>query len=219
MKSKNYYIAIIGDLVESRELENRESIQNDLLKTLENLNNSNYKATIQSKFVITVGDEFQGLVSRDFPISKFFNQYHSLFGDAYETRFGIGLGELSTNLKTEAVGMDGPCFHNARSAVLQAKKDNKKVIFNGFEMTLALNALFQLCDGIKGNWLKRQKQVISLYTEFENQVTVAKKLDITKQSVNDILKASKYELYKFGWSGIQQIFTFNITANRSARNA
>ncbi len=142
MDKRDYYIAIIGDLVKSRELKNRKNTQNNLNKALRGINGSSFSTTIQSKFVITIGDEFQDLVSRGSPLRHFLNHYNSLFGDTFNTRFGIGLGGLSTRLKSEAIGMDGPCFHNARLAVLRAKKENKNIIFNGFEMDLAINALF-----------------------------------------------------------------------------
>ncbi len=208
MNKRNIYIAIIGDLVESRKLEHRDSIQENLNKVLQSINNSSYSQAIRSKFVITLGDEFQGLVSRDFPFRQFLSQYDSLFGVNINTRFGIGLGELSTSLNVEAIGMDGSCFHNARAAVNQARKENDFLVFNGFEMNVAINVLFQLVDEIKKNWKKRQVEVISIFEDVGDQVSVAKKLNITRQSVNKIIKASKYELFEFGWEGIQQLFSY-----------
>jgi len=211
LDKRNSYIAVIGDLVESRKLEHRDSIQQNLNKVLQSINNSNYRQTIQSKFVITLGDEFQGLVSRDFPLRQFLSQYDFLFGENIKTRFGIGLGELSTSLNVEAIGMDGPCFHNARAAIGQARKENDFLVFNGFEMNAAINALFKLVDEIKKKWKKRQIEVISILEEVGDQVSVAKKFDITRQTVNKILKASRYELFELGWTGIQQLFSYETS--------
>lgn len=205
MKNATQYIAIIGDLVESRKLVNRDLIQENLNKTLQSVNNSSYNESIRSKFVITLGDEFQGLVSRDFPLRQFLSDYDNFFGQNINTRFGIGLGELSTSLNIDAIGMDGSCFHNARAALNQSKKENNYIVFNGFEMNEAINALFQLVNDIKKHWKKRQIEVISIYENVGDQVSVAKKLNITRQTVNEIIRASKYELFKLGWTGIQQL--------------
>ena len=209
MDKRNSYIAIIGDLVESRKLEHRDSIQENLNKVLQSINNSSYSQAIESKFVITLGDEFQGLVSRNFPIRQFLSQYDSLFGENIKTRFGIGLGELSTSLNVDAIGMDGPCFHEARAAVSQARKENNFLVFSGFEMNAAINALFQLVNDIKKNWKKRQLEVLSIFEDVGDQVSVAKKLNISRQTVHKILKASRYELFEFGWTGIQQLFSYH----------
>jgi len=218
LNKRNTYIAIIGDLVQSRKLENRDLVQANLNTVLQSINNSKYSEAICSKFVITLGDEFQGLVSRDFPLRQFLSEYDSLFGEKIKTRFGIGLGELSTNIKVEAIGMDGSCFHNARAALDQAKKENNFIVFNGFEMNLAINALFQLVNDIKKDWKKRQIEVISIFENIGDQVSVANKLNITRQTVHKILKASRYELFESGWAGIQQLISLETNKTVSAIN-
>jgi hypothetical protein len=137
MDNSNIFVAIIGDLIKSRHLDSRNDIQENLHSSLNTINNSEYKDTIQSKFVLTIGDEFQGLVTRNFPLKKFLEEYEYLFGKDIKTRFGIGLGRLSTEIKDEAIGMDGPCFHNARNALEHAKNENEFLFFNGFEMDTA----------------------------------------------------------------------------------
>ena len=111
-------------------------------------------------------------------------------------------------MKDNAIGMDGSCFHNARAALSQAKKENNFLVFKGFEMDVAINALFLLVDDIKKRWKKRQVEVISIYKDVGDQVSIAKKLNITRQAVHNILKASKYESFEFGWTGVQQLFSY-----------
>ena len=54
------FVAVIGDIKDSRLLENRKEVQLRLREVLERLN-ENYKEEIVSRFLITLGDEFQGL--------------------------------------------------------------------------------------------------------------------------------------------------------------
>ncbi|MGJ0961539.1 SatD family protein [Faecalicoccus pleomorphus] len=55
------YVAIIGDIIDSKNIEHRQEIQTKLLNTL-NKSNSKYYKSIVSKFKITLGDEFGGLM-------------------------------------------------------------------------------------------------------------------------------------------------------------
>lgn len=57
----NPYIAIIGDMKESKKIENRNEVQKKLKQVLEEINEK-YDNDISSKFIITLGDEFQGLL-------------------------------------------------------------------------------------------------------------------------------------------------------------
>ena len=55
------YIAIIGDMRDSREIGHRREVQNKLNSVLGTINEK-YNSMIASKFMITLGDEFQGLL-------------------------------------------------------------------------------------------------------------------------------------------------------------
>ena len=55
------YYAIIGDIKRFKKIENRCEIQEKLKKILDNVN-SIYNNDISAKFLITLGDEFQGLL-------------------------------------------------------------------------------------------------------------------------------------------------------------
>ncbi|MBN2356409.1 hypothetical protein JXO59_09865 [candidate division KSB1 bacterium] len=209
MDRMNTYIAVIGDLVKSRRLRDRQGVQLKLTEALHEINRSQYKKTIRSQFVVTLGDEFQGLVSGEFPLQTFLDQYESFFPKGVETRFGIGLGELSTELKKQAIGMDGACFHHARNALASAKKEHHTIVFSGFETDTALNALIRLILEIKGHWTNRQKEVLALYRPLQDQAGVARALNISRQAVHSIFKASRYESYQLGWDGITQLLTFS----------
>lgn len=56
------FIVVIGDICGSKHLNNRKEIQDKLREILNKINNK-YKLDIVAKFVITLGDEFQGLLS------------------------------------------------------------------------------------------------------------------------------------------------------------
>ena len=55
------YIAVIGDIKDSKNLKNRMQTQEKLKETLNSINQK-YERNISSRFTITLGDEFQGLL-------------------------------------------------------------------------------------------------------------------------------------------------------------
>ena len=57
----NPYIAIIGDIKNSKNIKERNILQKKLDKILNEVNEI-YSDSISSKFIITLGDEFQGLL-------------------------------------------------------------------------------------------------------------------------------------------------------------
>ena len=68
--TSNPYIAIIGDIKKSKKIKEREIFQNQLNSILKKVNQL-YSSSISSKFTITLGDEFQGLLhSGDYSIYK-----------------------------------------------------------------------------------------------------------------------------------------------------
>jgi hypothetical protein len=63
-----------------------------------------------------------------------FTRYiQDVMGEEPRFRFGIGEGELATKgIPDKAIGIDGPCFHNARDAIIRAKRDDATCCVEGF---------------------------------------------------------------------------------------
>ncbi|HZK35202.1 MAG TPA: SatD family protein [Bacillota bacterium] len=115
------YITVICDLVASRQLDNREEIQYKLIDTLKEAN-KRYSMDIVAPFVITIGDEWQGLLRYpcDYDmVLAFFKKNLS----PVQFRCGIGIGETSIHdFELTVNQLDGPSFYKARQAIVLAKK-------------------------------------------------------------------------------------------------
>lgn len=98
-------LALIGDLVESRNVGDRKKSQTKLKRKLTSINEKN--RSLLSPLTITLGDEFQGLYKNADEI--FFNIYDILLAIyPVKVRFSLGVGEISTVINKEnAIGMDG----------------------------------------------------------------------------------------------------------------
>jgi hypothetical protein len=118
-------IAVIGDIVASKGLAQRSVFQRRLSKALDQT--SGGARHLASPYTITLGDEFQAV----------YRKAEMLFADAFaimaeihpvRIRLAFGIGELTTRINpTQALGMDGPAFHEARAALI-ALKDNERLL-------------------------------------------------------------------------------------------
>lgn len=122
------YLTMICDIKNSKQLKNRETVQYKLIETLKAAN-SMYKAEIASPFLITLGDEWQGLLRYpcNYPvILDFFRK--SL--DDVDFYCGIGVGEVSIhNFELTVNQLDGPSFYKARDAIKIAKQNNYSIVY------------------------------------------------------------------------------------------
>lgn len=120
---KIIYIGMIGDVIGSKKISERkrQGVQDNLQNVLNKLNNR-FNNHITSKFLITLGDEFQGLLHNPEVIPEIVWLIEKTMLSV-KIRIGIGKGTLSTSVKNEALGMDGPVWHHARSAIKKSEKN------------------------------------------------------------------------------------------------
>ena len=110
------YFALIGDIIGSKKIDNRYQVQKSLESCLADMNNE-FQAVLASKLSITLGDEFQGLLSLDAPLFQIIDRIN-LAMKPYQVRFGIGMGKILTDINPEqSIGADGPAYWHARKAI------------------------------------------------------------------------------------------------------
>lgn len=185
-----FYCAIIGDIIGSRKLEDRQDVQKTFLAMAKEANRL-YEADIASPFTVTIGDEFQVLLKNSY-ITPQIIDYVKREMAPVELVFGVGIGEILTDINPKlAIGMDGPAFHFARKAIEQAKKKKPKIIyksdFPGMGMIDSLNYFIESCTERR---TKRQQQILEYLSQNLTQEAIANKLGIKQQSVSDIIKLS-----------------------------
>jgi hypothetical protein len=205
--SSHPYIAIIGDIKGSRSIVNRYQVQEKLRKTLEDVNCKYYK-DISAKFMITLGDEFQGLLENGANVMHILAEIEQKMYPI-QLRFGIGIGAITTEINEDmAIGADGPGYYKARAAIEAIKKNEKKKQMSMSDMrfevegenqvtTSVLNTILSLLNAIKTTWTDRQREVIwDMLDNPGSQVDTAKRLRIKQPTVQKILATSKYYAYK-----------------------
>jgi hypothetical protein len=201
-------IALIGDLVGSRTLgQRRAHVQEKLFEILHSLNNDHAEFVL-AKFIVTAGDEFQGLLLSGVIIPEIIWDVETKFD--YQVRFGIGIGPLSTPLQEYAVGMDGPAWYDARDAILDAHT-NKRMggVFKGFspQDDCILNGFARTLGFQRAQFTDKQIRVIEMLRGGKSQTEIAQKLKITRQAVSDHLVKSGWSAYSEGEHGWKTALT------------
>lgn len=203
------YIAIIGDMVKSRQLDNRTEVQERLKKVLSDVNNR-YEEEIAACFAITLGDEFQGLLKCSDHLIAIIDEikvamYPVMF------RFGIGFGAITTEIdRGAAIGADGPAFYAARDAIQEvaasiAKNEQaaKDVIIqcdqSAQSYVAIINATLATSYYIECQWTDKQREITRLLSlnPSLSQKALAIELGISQSSIQRRIQSSGYYTYAY----------------------
>lgn len=187
------YIAVIADMVGSRRMlrSQRRALQEQFAGLIASFNRS-YRKAIASKFVITLGDEFQGLLYSATIIPDLIWRLEQDLQKC-EFRVGVGFGILDTQLQKYAINIDGPALHTARAAIDHARKAKTLGgVFQGFgELDEILNGVAGILWFQRSHWTTAQRNIANLLRKGEmSQTEVAKVLGIKKQVVSRQVLAS-----------------------------
>ena len=214
-RSKEQFTAVIGDIVNSKKLEDRNLVQQKLYKCLNHINQQ-YSNYIASNFMITLGDEFQGLLSSAYCLTEII-EYIERAMYPVNVRFGIGIGEITTAINKELpLGADGPAYYRAREMINRIKSTagKKKTSYTNImlnsdcETDSLINEIFALCTFIKKKWTQRQREVIYAHIENgDNQLKTAEALGIAQSNVSTNLSAAGYYTYRKALGAVADILS------------
>lgn len=114
------FIAVIGDLVDSKGIADRYNFQKRLAVDLAKVG----QGKLASPYTLTLGDEFQALYADAGGL--FYDLLRIRWGlDSQRCRFSVSVGKMETPInRRQAIGMDGPAFHGARAGMDVLKKSD-----------------------------------------------------------------------------------------------
>jgi hypothetical protein len=195
-RAKPRYIAIIADIVDSRAITGarRRALQQRLEALLSDINRD-FKPAIAAGFLITVGDEFQGLLRSAAIIPQLMRRLEAELPDI-QLRAGIGCGALATDLRETAIGMDGPVWHAARAAIEDAKRsDRLGGVFQGFGPVddLIHNGFARLLHLLRSRLTQKQRRLLDDLLANQTQKEVARRAGVSKQAVSKQARAAGVE--------------------------
>lgn len=208
------YIAVKLDVVRSRRIAERSDFQERLLAVVEDVN-TRYTGAVAARFVVTHGDEVQGLLHAESAGGAALIDVVEEFSDALSPqilRTGVGLGTLSTRLQPTAIGMDGPAWHRAKEAIDRAKRERVFIAFSGFDGTgpasvtdATLAALANLLIWQRRRWTPLQRSIISALRQGATQKRAAHSLGISEPAVSKSLHAAGWKHYSDGRAALKTL--------------
>ena len=179
------YLALIGDIVASKQLAKRGEFQSNLASLLKGISSRN--PALVSPYTITLGDEFQAVYQR---ADTLFPDIFTILSGIHpaQARFAIGVGELTTDINPkQALGMDGPAFHRAREAITELKKTGYFIRLHGGPaqapgddpwrlLNHLLNLMTHQVDGWERNRLRIMRGLLrgSSVSELEEELQISK---------------------------------------------
>ena len=177
-------IVLVGDLVASRRIAERSAVQERLRACLRQLNSKKREGLV-SPYTITLGDEFQAVFSTP---DRLFRDALTVLIALYpvEVRFSFAIGEISTAINTkQAIGMDGPAFHEARATIDRLKKTKSLFAIaspDGAGLTL-INQSLALVSHTIGKWPRNRLELLRGLTENHTVKQLARDLRVTDKAV------------------------------------
>lgn len=214
----NPYIAIIGDIKNSKNIEERRNFQNKLNDILNEINEI-FSNSISSNFTITLGDEFQGLLHSGEHVMDII-QYIKKEAYPIKIRFGIGIGAITTDINSMmSIGADGPGYYKARDSIDQLKTLEKKnestygdvqIKIDGDNnlQELSLNSILNLMYCIEKEWTKKQRQVVN-YVLFEKktQTETAQYFHVSQSNIQQILSKTHFYAYRDAFNSVNKVLS------------
>ncbi len=175
-------IALIGDIVDSKNITERAKVQSGLNYIFKKLN---INGDLLSPYTITLGDEFQAVYNK---ADLIFSHIWQISSAVYplKIRFSLGAGDITTKInKKQAIGMDGPAFYNARNGLNGLKESGFLFAVTADELhaeKIIKQSLF-LISHLSDNWKKSRLNILSLLYRQFSVMEIAKKLKITDKAV------------------------------------
>lgn len=211
------YCAVIGDIISSKSISGRGSIQGGLKSVLEKTNEK-YKEYIASSFTITLGDEFQGLLKlavHAFDIVEYIQRkMHPI-----RLRFGIGLDEILTEINPGmSIGADGPAFYNARNMINHIRAKRKSLLSYQPEIFFQsqrcddglINAAAVLYRQLERGWTDIQRKYIDYFFDVsDNQPAIASHFNVTQPTVNKAFERAGLYKYIYALDQLREYFEKN----------
>ncbi|HHJ53731.1 MAG TPA: hypothetical protein ENJ89_11095 [Caldithrix abyssi] len=186
------FAVINADIVASRRMAGRERHEGQLfLKSALIQLNETFAADIEAPFMITKGDEFQGVLRTFSVVHAVMDKIEQMIYPV-DLRFGVGYGQVYRLGSDITIEMDGPAFHRANEALKLAKKKKYSVCFqtNLTEFDDTVNTIYLLIQAIKRGWSDLNYKRYWRYKDLGTLRQVAEKEGVSTQAVWESLHQS-----------------------------
>ncbi|MDQ8196301.1 SatD family protein [Coraliomargarita sp. SDUM461004] len=182
-------IAVIADLIDSKQIKDRYAFQKDLAADLAKVG----AGSLESPYTLTLGDEFQALYGNARGLLYDILQIRA-FIYPVRCRFSIAIGEITTPINpNQAIGMDGPAFHLARKKIEQLKNSDNHLSIAGLPAALnqLLSPALDLLWTSTESWNANRLQILLRELESMSARQGEYQLEITERAINKNIREAR----------------------------
>jgi hypothetical protein len=191
------YLALMGDLVGSREVPDRAGLQRRLTELLSDLN-ERYRPWLEAPLRVVRGDEFQGLFRAPHLLIPVITTIEDRMHPVRVT-FGAGWGALSTDPGSDVGALDGPAFHRCRDALEEARRQGEWARTRGLGTSLdaLVTAHLSLLAAVRSRWTDTQRGYVRA-ARSSLQREVAEAYGVSESTVSKSLSAARFPVVLAG---------------------
>lgn len=186
-------MALMGDVVGSREVDDRAGLQRRLTSLLDDLNRIHAEHLVAPLRLVR-GDEFQGLLNGSRPIVPLLTHIEDGLHPVRVT-FGVGRGALSTDPGPDVGALDGPVFHRGREALEEARRRDQWARVSGFggAADAVIGSQLALVEAVRSRWTETQRRYArAARTALQREV--AREFDVSESTVSKSLSAARFHV-------------------------
>lgn len=187
------YCVVLGDVVDSREIDDREAFQRTLTGTLDAINEE-FDDSLQAPFAVLKGVDEIGGVLRTVPPVVEIQRRLARAVHPQQIRVVAVLGEIDVNEESVDVSaMDGEAFARADALLSELESDDLTFRLEGDESVLddLISDEVNLLDMLRAEWTERQLEVVTRFDELDSQKAVAESLGVSPQAVSKALSRTR----------------------------
>ncbi|HUL03482.1 MAG TPA: SatD family protein [Gemmatimonadales bacterium] len=194
------FVALIADAVASRTLPAaaRAQLQRDLRAALPRFNRR-WHASLAARFAVTLGDELQCLLTTAAPVWEITQVVRAEL-DSVDWVMACARGPVNTTLHRgiTAPEVDGPCFHDARAALEDAKQRGQLLAFRGFGATdVTLAGLASYYSALHWSWTPRQRRAAK-WLRASDPARAAAELGVHRSAISHLARRMAWPLVSAG---------------------
>lgn len=187
------HIVVLGDVVDSQKIADRERFQAELGEVLADVN-ERYRGQLVADFETIKGiDEVAGVLDDPAPLYRIQREIteriHPESIRLVAVRGSVDVGADERNVSE----MDGPAFAEADRLLSSVEKSgflfDVRLRDDAYEELLADE--INLIAFVKSRWTEHQMTVARLYRELGVQIDVAERLSVSQQAVSKTLRESR----------------------------
>lgn len=185
-------VVVLGDVIASRDVPDREEFGKRLHATCEEANET-ASEYVTTPFEVIKGVDEIGGVLRD--LTHLYHVVDVLAAGVRPERLRLAAAPGEIDVTGESASeMDGPAFHQASSTL--AWMESEGLLFDvahGDDLALgAVASQIHLIQLLKHRWTEHQREIVTGYERHESQSAVAEELNISQPAVSRALRRAQY---------------------------